>query len=904
VLTTAADLPDWVDALRWQLLPALRDQGVVRLDTRAALNVEAWLDAAAERGVLPADAADAQGPLRAILCKSAREQMAFDAAFERWAADPEAAMAAVAKPQATERTQEAASQADERARRVQRLARLKAFASALAAIAALALGYLAWTHWRLPSPPPVIEPAAQAPSAPAAAASAPLVFKLEVQFPSAADAASAASAPNKAQPLPPSEFPPRLFGIPPGWYAGLVALAAAAGLTVRRTRRNYIQRITTRENLREQEVFVRQLLPVSGSRREHLRRAVRLLRRPEAAGAPELDVLASARASADRAGLFTGVWRSRLATPELLVLVERLRPGDQQAHWALEAARDLAAEGVRLSLYEFDRDPRWVAPLRWQRSARAPAPQRYLPLATLAANHAGQGLLVLADGNGLINYPEGKLHSWLTPALAPWPRRVLMTPRPMAAWGAAEDVLAGEGQAPHEPSFLLLPQQADAWLAAARWLRLGKLSAIGALPGAPAAVPPLLADDPARFLGRVAPPADELVALVEQLRNHLGSTAYAWLAASAVYPLLSADLTAFLAYRLTEPDVATRAIGALPVAPDAHLLEARLLAIAQLPWCRHGQMPDWLRRALWLGLPRETRERVRVVLLNLFEKAGDPELADAAISMGRIATDAPSNSSRKRWQRWKDRIGLTGVLENEPIDSPLRDVIYLGVLSGKLDQELSLEATEEFARAARAEGHARLTWNPLRWVAAAGLSGWFVVRWLVWRAARVSGRRRTANAPAVVPVAPVQPAASPKVQTSIYISHGRGGAESAEAVHGMLSRHFPGQVFLDKTSITAEENWKDRSDQELGAATVFLVLVDVAEPGFESERQTREIDTATKSGKTIVPVLIDGALLPRSLEMWQAFNLSTKRQEEDLRHLAEVLRQLLAKPPRPAEVKK
>jgi len=903
VLTTAADLPAWVDALRWQLLPALRDQGVVRLDTRAALNVEAWLDAALARGVLPGDAAGAQGPLRAILCKSAREQMAFDAAFERWAANPGGVGVPGPKPPAPGSTPEALAQGAERAHRILRRKRLKALAAVLAALAVLALGYLAWKHWS-PVPEPGFKPAEPPASTPAATGSAPMLFKLEVQLPAAANAASAASAPDSAPPPSQPELSPRLFGIHPVLYAALVALAALVGLSVRRTRRDYIRRITTRENLREQEVFVRQLLPVSGSRREHLRRTVRLLRRPEAAGAPELDVLASARASATRAGLFTGVWRSRLVTPEVLVLVERLRPGDQQAHWALEAARDLAAEGVRLSLYEFDRDPRWVAPLRWQRSARAPAPQRYLPLATLSASHAGQGLLVLADGAGLIDHREGRLHHWMAAALAPWPRRVLMTPRPMAAWGAAEDVLAGEGQPPHEPSFLLLPQQADAWLAAARWLRLGKLSAIGAMPGAPAAGPPLLAEDPARFLGRVAPPANELVALVEQLRDHLGPAAYTWLAASAAYPLLSADLTAFLAHRLSEPDVAMGTVDAQPAAPDAHLLEARLLAIAQLPWCRHGQMPDWLRRALWLGLPRATRGRVRVVLLNLFEKAGDPELADTAMPMGRVATDAPAGSGSRRWQRWKDRIRLKGVLEKEPIDSPLRDVIYLGVLSGELDQELSLEATEEFARAARAEGDARLSRNPLRWVAAVGLSAWFAVLWLVWRASRVHGRRRNANEPEVVPAPPVEPAASLKVRTSIYISHGRGGAESAEAVHGMLSRHFPGQVFLDGLSISVGEDWKARSDQALKAATVFLVLVDVAEPGFESERQTHELDTATKSGKTIVPVLIDGALLPRSLEMWQAFNLSTKRQEEDLRHLVEVLRQLLAKPPRPAGVKK
>ncbi|HNG81070.1 MAG TPA: hypothetical protein PLW24_16475, partial [Burkholderiaceae bacterium] len=453
-----------------------------------------------------------------------------------------------------------------------------------------------------------------------------------------------------------------------------------------------------------------------------------------------LDLLASVRATAQRAGLFTPVHRQQRETPEFLFLIDRLRGGDQQAHWAAELARDLAAEGVLLHLYEYDRDPRWVAPLRTQRSAAPTPTQRYRPLATLAARHAGQGLVLLGDGLGCLDPVAGQLQSWVKDCLAPWPRRVLMTPRPTDSWGPAEDLLAGEGQPAHLPSFLVLPMQIDAWPAAAHWLCQGELAGLAVLPGAPADYPALLRDDPQRWLAG-GPPADgELLALVGQLRAWLGPTAYTWLAAGAAYPHHSAELTAYLAHALDDaldiaPGNAPPGGSDAPSVPatDARLFEARLIAIAQLPWSRHGLMPDWLRRALLLSLPPPVRIQVRTALTRLFLTAADERAAAAGWSLGVVATDAANTSTPAWWRRLRRRIGLGGVVESEPADSPLRDVIYLGMLRGDFDRELSLAAPAAFTRAARAGQGTRLSWNPLRWAAAVLLSLWFLLRIGGWQ---------------------------------------------------------------------------------------------------------------------------------------------------------------------------
>jgi hypothetical protein len=819
-VTQPAAPPDWVDALRWQLLPLLRQQTGIRWDTRAQLNLEAWLAAAGARGWLGAEASSARGAVRSILCKSAREQAAFDAVFEAWLAKldaPAQSRASGADGGAGEREEWGAGQArtaeqavqGAQAARARRLRRWLWLGSFVLLLVACSVGYYVIEeraavalNKKLALEELERKKAADREAARllADAASAPpgtMVWKLQVVPPTPAQAASAAAASGlavgAALPAAPRPAQPAWFlGVHPALVAALLALAASAGFAVRRTRQQFIQRITTRENLREQEVFARQLLPVSGTRREGLRRAVRLLRQPEPSVGRDLDVLASVRASATRAGLFTAVHRQRTATPAYLVLVDRLRAGDQQAHWAIEAARDLADEGVPLALYEFDRDPRWVAPLRLQRSKQAPLPQAYVALGTLAARHAGQGLLVLADGQGLLDHATGRLHTWLAPALAAWPRRVLMTPRPMAAWGAAEDLLAGEQQAAHEPSFLLVPSQFDAWLAAARWLRQGAITALSPLPGAPTAWPPLLAEDAKRWLGRSAPAAPEGAALVEQLRAYLGPTAYTWLAASAAYPLLSAELTSYLAHCLPDPampvltgeidgsaaqgsappaargvvlSAAPSAVAAAAAPPtaaplvDARLLEARLVAIAQLPWCRHGLMPDWLRRQLLLSLPQSTRRQVREVMQQLFATAADAQQGSAGWSLGSVATGlpaAPGAAQPPWWRAVRQRIGMAGVLEQEPANSPLRDVIYLGLLRGEFDNELNLQATEEYARAAHADEAPPLSRNPLRWLAAGVLSLWFALRWLGWlgRHGQVAAAQGRARAKALLASTP------------------------------------------------------------------------------------------------------------------------------------------------------
>lgn len=709
-------------SLSEELLPAL--QASFAIDVRTRLNIEAWLDAALQRGLITADPRCAQGALRAIVSKSRQEQMLFDQVFENW-------LEQLARPGPMPLPSDDRRPSDTLPDDPKTPTPTWPVDAAFALLGVLILA--CFFAFGPGIAPPVVKPQAEAQIADKKNPEAtPLdlsrvrdIGRLQIQH-----------------------QPPRarwLFGIHPSGYAVLVLLLASMGAYLGQVRKSEIARITTRENLRQQHVFARQLLPVSGARRAALRAAARRLRRPRATDFQQLDVSASMRATATRAGMFQARYRQRYATPEYLVLVDRAGSADQQAHWAADMARDLAAEGVRLALYQFDRDPRWVAPLSSHRGAGSATAQAFLPLASLAARHGGQGLLVHTDGQGLVDARTGQLAAWVGPALAPWPSRALITPRPMASWAALENVLGGAAEPPGKPSFLVLPARSDAMIAAAGWFDGAEIRELAPLPGAPAVLPGLLLDDRDRYLGRDAPPGAEVRALLDELRNFLGPAAYTWLAASAAYPYLSADLTAYLAGRLGDASPAAT--------PDPRLLEARLSGIAQLPWCRAAMMPDWLRRALLLSLAPAQRERVRAELETLFRHAGG-DTRGPGISLGPVASGAPVPAAKGLaafMAALRRRLGLAALIETEAPDSPLHDLIYLGVLRGEFDAELRLDATEQFERAVRGEQGARLTRNPLRWCAALGLLLVYPALWLrgrlagAGRGARVLRARRDAG---------------------------------------------------------------------------------------------------------------------------------------------------------------
>ncbi len=717
---------DWAWLLREKLLPHLEDAAGFRIDARMRLYIDVWLIEAEKLQWLGPGPELARAGLRSIICKSVQEQQLFNDTFDDWVNHVDATVDSSTVP--VEGVQGKNGDNDSGSGRhlpENKDIKVQIWPHARILLA-LALTYLALllyatsSQWQSvdPSGPITPVPAPAPASAPAASEPAASQVPMGIEVDKASFIVIAATPESRP------EAPFQFLGLSPWLWALFLIFVGLPTIVMQEARRKFVGRISTPENLREQEVFARTLVKVSGARRLILRASARAMRRPAASGVRELDLLATARASAAKAGMFEPVWRVRHTVPSYLVLVDCVQSLDQQAQLATAMARDLAAEGVALDLYVFDRDPRRLWPLHLGRSG-APVSLTFdgapVSLDALAARQNNQGLILVGEGDGLIDYRSGRLATWVAESFSAWPRRALMTPRPIGNWGAQEDELASESAGHDRSSFLLVPAHVNSMTAVSAWLRDGKLRTIEVPSGTPWMLPGTLLEDPGRWLSSVAPPRGELLEMIDDLRTMLGSTVYGWLAASAAYPFLSADLMLVVAEGMGEASTNALANSAPAAAsdtrpPDSLLLEARLMALAQLPWSRQGYMPDWVRRALLLSLPTEVRIRVREVWESIFSKAGDAKDQGGKLALGKVTTGERAAEPGLPWlDRFRRALHLSAITEGEPPNSPLRDVIYLGVLRGDLDRELSLDATDAFADAVGARWGQRLSWNPWRW---------------------------------------------------------------------------------------------------------------------------------------------------------------------------------------------
>jgi hypothetical protein len=142
------------------------------------------------------------------------------------------------------------------------------------------------------------------------------------------------------------------------------------------------------------------------------------------------------------------------------------------------------------------------------------------------------------------------------------------------------------------------------------------------------------------------------------------------LSALAVYPELNFPLTLYL-----DKELCGEATGREP----------RLLAVARLPWCRHGRMPEYLRRALVTGLPRNEYRQVRGVYR---------QLLDSALEGGGARFELEI-AARSRWGLGRL---LRAVVRSAPADTAIADAIFARVLLGGRPGRLDLELPRLLAR--------------------------------------------------------------------------------------------------------------------------------------------------------------------------------------------------------------
>ncbi len=386
-----------------------------------------------------------------------------------------------------------------------------------------------------------------------------------------------------------------------------------------------------------------------------LREALKRLHAPVLVPTRRLDAAATVRATACSGGLFRPVWQQRRRVPDCVVLLDHTHGADHMAGLGLQAVERLRQAGLEVARYDYRRDPRRLMG----------EDGRWHGLAQVAARHEGARLLVIGEAASLINPLSGTLYGW-TDALELWPQRGLLgTRRPPTAWRAA---LAAR-------QFRVADLGSAGLLQVVAWFSPVPLEPTAAPAESLRLLPRLLQDD-ARWLQPMAPPQAEREALLRTLRDYLGADGWLLLAAMAAYPQLHWGLTHALDLGLFREQTAAQR-------------ERRLLSVARLPWCRAGNVPDWLREALRDELAPTEIERVARLYQWLMREA-------EVNGRGAIRLPVSLPESGRFWRGLRRWLRASGQVADRY--DPRNDRVFAEILLGRRARRLDFRLPRPLAR--------------------------------------------------------------------------------------------------------------------------------------------------------------------------------------------------------------
>jgi formylglycine-generating enzyme required for sulfatase activity len=305
-------------------------------------------------------------------------------------------------------------------------------------------------------------------------------------------------------------------------------------------------------------------------------RIAEVLHRREESLRRSFDVPESVRATIEGAGFPVLRERAGAQPAAYLFLVERRDARDQQGRLFTRLSEFLLRRETPAVFFEHDG--------AFDRYRNAEHPDG-LDLAELRRRYPGHRLVLLGSAHHLVHTPAGKppaLRARLAVELARWPRRLLLTPEPPAAWAYQEKIL--------HTAFLLFPADTDGMLDGFELLDRTEEHDPGPFDRWLATRRERRADHNHRFNAWQTPRDHRLYLLDDP-------DTYRWLCALAV---------------CVQPDWAlTLAIGR---AIGVEVTHDRLLALTRIPWLSANQPDDTLRLAFLRDLDpadeRAAREAV------------------------------------------------------------------------------------------------------------------------------------------------------------------------------------------------------------------------------------------------------------------------------------------------------
>ncbi len=499
------------------------------------------------------------------------------------------------------------------------------------------------------------------------------------------------------------------------------------------------------------------------------RRAVQDLRRHRRVEVRDLDIPSTVSATIRRGGMFQPLYGARKALPEYLLLIDRASPSDEQARFADELSHRLEEGGVFVDRFYFQNDPRTCR----QRETSS----QMVTLLDLAARFPEHQLLIFSDGAGFISPLTGEAEPWVT-MFSHWPRRVLLTPELASQPGYRELALA-------EHDFLVLPANDDGLFVLTETINTGLTpNRKSARNGDDSLFPRLILQErPKRWLERHEPRPAVLDELCAQLKRYLGEDGWHWLAACAVYPALSWDVTLYLGFKLFG---------------DAGDFEERLLRLIRLPWFRYGSMPDWLRLRLIESFTPEQEATVRQTIETMLLTALDHPQEGIPLE---LAERQPAEENwwqrlKAKWDERQQKRRIEDLIEKEikDEDSPLNDFVFLGFLSGGRARRLTVKLPELLNSVLFPKGHPVLGLRPTTMfsLALAISLGGFIFQW------KGGFLNKTPNQVLTLP---------DHLKEMVYVSGGifimgrNDGDEYERPAHQILVKPF----YIDRTEVTNEQ---------------------------------------------------------------------------------------------------
>jgi formylglycine-generating enzyme required for sulfatase activity len=300
----------------------------------------------------------------------------------------------------------------------------------------------------------------------------------------------------------------------------------------------------------------------------------------------QLDIQASIEKSIQHGGWFIPVMGVKKVSPEYLALIERNTGKDHQAQFAKALMDIMRKHGVFITHFYYDNIPLHCFPENDH--------SKGIHILEMIAKFPDHRLMIFSSGTEMVDPFTDKKQPWIDMFDA-WDNKALLTfSDEIARYGDSHPLFGAD--------FMVLPATEEGFRLFIESIQSEKNQDKNTI--RIREIPERFREDIHELLNEHEP--NDIENILTDVRRFLGQSGYEWFAACAVYPALQWQLTLYLGVNLKEGD-------------QQHALFDinALSAISQLPWFRHGSMPDWLRERLIQGLSMEQERNIRQVLYQL-----------------------------------------------------------------------------------------------------------------------------------------------------------------------------------------------------------------------------------------------------------------------------------------------